>query len=96
MAIAGDKIGPGPATVNIRDFRPIPKKANNLPKSRRHIGEPNPSWAAPGQYHQDSQQKQTCGIFARGDRNVDFIKQSPGFEVLTKKGLLWILRLNIE
>ena len=57
MANVGDKIGPGPATVNIRDFRPVPKKANNLPKSRRHIGEPNPSWAAPGQYHQDTQQK---------------------------------------
>ena len=32
MAVNGNLIGPGPATVNIRDFKPIQKKANNLPK----------------------------------------------------------------
>jgi hypothetical protein len=37
MASTGEKIGPGPASVNIREYTDInvKKKNQNLPKSRR-------------------------------------------------------------
>lgn len=95
MAITGDKIGPGPASVNIRDVKPIETKQKNIPQSRRHIGEPNPSaefGSAPGKYerknHKHGNKITSIGVkFSQAQRNVDFIKQLPGFEELTEKGL---------
>lgn len=82
MRTTGEKIGPGPATLNIRGNIAVPKKSNALPKSRRHIGEPNPSVkydSAPGQYERQDHKngnkiKNSSVKFGKGERSIDFIR----------------------
>jgi hypothetical protein len=88
MATTGDKIGPGPATINIRDVKPMIKKPCSMARDRRHIGEPNPSAAflsAPGSYErldiQDGNKiRSRVGKFGTNERDIDMIRYAPGQE----------------